>query len=150
MKHRAIYVGIGVALGVLITFAFTVRAEKETERVLEEPEVVEQIVEEPKVVLIEIEYTRESIERKIRETFHEEPERALAIAQCESGLNPDALNTANKNGTSDGGLFQINSVHDKRLNALGLDKFDVEDNIAFARMLYEERGWTPWVCDRLI
>lgn len=73
-------------------------------------------------------------------------ERALAIAYCESGLNPVAVNKSNKNGTTDGGVFQINSVHLPRLKELGLDKYDVEDNVAFARMLYDESGWQPWVC----
>lgn len=82
----------------------------------------------------------------IRKTFPEDVERALAVAKCESGFNPDAYNGKNKNGTTDGGLFQINSSHDKRLNELGLDKWNPEDNVAFARMLYEENGWRPWVC----
>lgn len=73
-------------------------------------------------------------------------ERALAVARCESGFNPDAYNSKNKDGTTDGGVFQINSSHDKRMKALGLDKWNPEDNVAFARMLYEENGWTPWVC----
>lgn len=34
-----------------------------------------------------------------------------AIAYCESGFYKDAKNTANKNGSWDGGLWQINSVH---------------------------------------
>lgn len=42
---------------------------------------------------------------------------ALAIAQQESGFNPSALNTANRNGTSDYGVFQINDIN---LPALGL------------------------------
>lgn len=65
---------------------------------------------------------------------------------CESGLKPSAYNPSNKDGTTDGGIFQVNSVHDKRLNELGLDKWDPEDNVKYARMLYEESGWLPWVC----
>lgn len=82
----------------------------------------------------------------IRATFPEAPQTALAVANCESGLNAKAYNPNNKNGSTDGGLWQINSVHDKRLEALGLDKFDPEDATKFARMLYEESGWKPWVC----
>lgn len=73
-------------------------------------------------------------------------ERALAIARCESNFKPNAINTNNPNGTIDGGLWQINSVHDEKLQELGLDKFDPEDATAFARMLYEERGFRDWVC----
>jgi predicted NACHT family NTPase len=82
----------------------------------------------------------------IKETFPGDEERALAIAKCESNFNPNARNPHNKDGTVDGGLWQINSVHDKKLDALGLDKFDPEDATTFARMLYEERGFRDWVC----
>lgn len=82
----------------------------------------------------------------IKETFPEDAERALAVAHCESGFNPNAYNGKNTNGTTDGGLFQINSSHNARLEQLGLDKWDPEDNVTFARMLYDEEGWRPWVC----
>lgn len=82
----------------------------------------------------------------IRKYFPEDTHRAVEVAKCESGLNPDATNTKNKNGTIDGGLFQLNSSHDKRMEALGLDKYDPEDNVRFARLLYDEQGWKPWVC----
>jgi len=82
----------------------------------------------------------------IRRVFPDDAERALAVAKCESGFNPDARNDKNKDGTTDGGVFQINSSHDTHMKALGLDKWNPEDNVAFARMLYEESGWRPWVC----
>ncbi len=82
----------------------------------------------------------------IREWFPEETHTAVAIAKCESGLRPNAVNNKNTNGSTDGGLWQINSVHDHRLKQLGLDKFNPEDATKFARMLYEERGWKDWVC----
>ena len=78
--------------------------------------------------------------------FHEDPETAIAVATCESGLNPDAYNPNNKNGTTDGGLWQINDVHNERLEQLGLDKWDPEDATTFARMLYDNRGWKDWMC----
>lgn len=112
------------------------------------------MVEEPEVVLIEvkIEWTQERIIEEIKQTFHEEPEIAVRIAKCESNFNPDALNTRNANGTVDRGVMQLNSVHDSRLNELGLDPFDPKDNIKFARMLYDDSlrrkgdGFLPWVC----
>ena len=82
----------------------------------------------------------------IKETFPEDPHTALAIARCESGLNPEAYNPNNSNGSVDRGVFQLNSVHDERVESLGLDVWNVEDNIAFARMLYDESGFRPWVC----
>lgn len=82
----------------------------------------------------------------IRDTFPEDPNTAVAIADCESGLNPKAYNPRNKDGSVDRGLFQLNSVHDKRVESMGMDVWDVEDNVAFAKMLYDESGFTPWVC----
>ena len=70
---------------------------------------------------------------------------ALRIATCESGLNPKAYNGNNDNGTTDGGLWQINDVHNPTLAELGLDKYDPEDATKFARMLYDERGFNDWV-----
>lgn len=84
--------------------------------------------------------------RLIHETFPEDPHTALAIAKCESGLNPDAYNPHNKNGSTDGGLWQINSVHDKTLVESGLTKWDPEDATEYARRLYDQNGWQPWVC----
>lgn len=82
----------------------------------------------------------------IRKTFPEDPHTAVAVAECESGLKPTAYNPKNNDGSTDGGLFQINSTHDKRLGELGLNKYDPEDATKFARILYDERGWSPWVC----
>ena len=88
-----------------------------------------------------------NVKKLIRETFPEDPATAIAIAHCESGLKPNAYNPKNNNGSTDGGLWQINSVHDARLQRLGLDKYDPEDATKFARMLYEENGgWMDWVC----
>ena len=78
--------------------------------------------------------------------FYDDPYTAIAVATCESGLKPNAYNDKNFDDSDDVGIFQINSVHLERMNALGLDRWNPEDNIAFARMLYEESGWQPWVC----
>jgi len=87
------------------------------------------------------------VKRLIRRTFPEEPTKAVAIAYCESGLRPTAYNPNNRDGSTDGGLWQINSVHDKRLKELGLDKWNPEDATRYARMLYDERGgFQDWVC----
>lgn len=102
--------------------------------------------EPPQEVLVRAESQEEYIIRRIRETFPEDPERALAIARCESGLRPDVTSH-----TSDGGIFQINlPVHGWRLQQLALDPYDIEDNLTYARMLYDEREWHPWVCNRKI
>ncbi len=55
-----------------------------------------------------------------------------AIAQAESGQNPNALNCANNNGSCDYGIMQINSVHLPMLNKHGIsanDLFNEKTNI---------------------
>lgn len=70
---------------------------------------------------------------------------ALAVAQAESGLNPDAVNPENTNGSTDYGLFQINTVH-KDILASG-DWSDPGDNARMAFQVWEAAGrsWDPWV-----
>jgi len=78
----------------------------------------------------------------IREYFPDDTERALAVAKCESGFNYLA-----KGPTHDGGVFQIHlPSHGKRLEQLGLDVWNPEHNVQYARMLYDEQKWEPWVC----
>lgn len=49
----------------------------------------------------------------------------IAIAEQESGFNPNALNTANRNGTRDLGLMQINSMHLPLLARHGIRERDL-------------------------
>ncbi|WP_232965923.1 transglycosylase SLT domain-containing protein [Pseudomonas palleroniana] len=49
-----------------------------------------------------------------------EPELLQAIAAVESGYRAGAMNYANRNGTRDIGLMQINSIHLPRLRKLGI------------------------------
>ncbi len=75
----------------------------------------------------------------------------LAACFRESGglkqFNPDGsvvTNKKNNDGTTDVGICQINSVHDAELKRLGLDKNKLEDNLQYAKILYEKQGLTPW------
>lgn len=92
----------------------------------------------------------ENVKALIRANFPHDAERMIAIAECESGLKPTAFNPLNPNGSTDGGLWQINSVHDPRLAQLDLDKFDPVDATEYAKLLYQESGIRPWVCSRLL
>lgn len=79
-------------------------------------------------------------ESLIRAAFPEHPDIMIAIAKAESGMNPKAVNV-NRNGSTDIGLFQINSVH-------GYDElslFDVKKNIEAAREIYGKQGLGAWV-----
>lgn len=70
--------------------------------------------------------------------------KAVAIAFAESGGNPRSINRANRNGSTDYGLMQINSVH-KSLLAAG-NWSDPLSNMQMARRIFLDAGgkWTPW------
>lgn len=65
----------------------------------------------------------------------------VAIAKAESGWRTDAINTANRNGSVDRGLFQINSVH-------GYDPArllsDPRFNTQCAKRIYDSQGLKAW------
>lgn len=89
-----------------------------------------------------------TVEEKIRAMFPEDPDRAVRIAICESGMRPEAFNGKNRNGSWDAGVFQVNSVHKYSKEYL----FNVDNNLKVARKLYEARGntWGAWVCARKV
>lgn len=78
----------------------------------------------------------------------EELNNAQNVVMGESSFNPWAVN-ANKNGSKDYGLFQINDIHAKQIKDLfGYsmnDLFDPLKNIEVASWLWKQQGWTPWV-----
>ena len=88
----------------------------------------------------------QTIEEKIRAMFPEDPDRAVAIAKCESGMRADAFNGKNRNGSWDAGVMQINSVHKYSKEYL----FNVDNNLKVARKLYDRQGFNPWVCNRKV
>lgn len=67
----------------------------------------------------------------------------VAIANAESGNNTTATNTSNSDGSTDRGLWQINSVHDGKLP--GQDRYDPSVN-AQLMMIISGGGtnWQPW------
>lgn len=75
--------------------------------------------------------------------------RATAIARCESNLNPSAVSP-----TNDHGLFQINAVHRGQFEAVTgapwSAVYDAELNTVYAKHLYDQQGWGPWVCNRKV
>lgn len=71
-------------------------------------------------------------------TFPEEPVM-VEVARCESQLDP----TADRRGI-DGGLFQINQIHLPTLAEMGLDRYNLQDNLTYSRILYDQSGLQPW------
>lgn len=114
---------------------------------------------------VNIDTVNQNIVAKIRAAFPEDPETAVAISQCESGLNQERIGDHNIAVEKDGelvgrsiGLFQIRTGEARpgraswnRAHANGLSVAGFEDemkhpdkNIKAARKLWEGGGWSPW------
>lgn len=91
---------------------------------------------------------KQEVLQYIVEVFGDDADKAIWMARCESGLRKDAINTKNRNGSVDYGVFQINSVHIKRHG----DEFtkDWRENVRVAKKIYDEQGFRPWVCAKAI
>ena len=71
--------------------------------------------------------------------------KAIAVAKCESGMNPRAVSP----GGGNHGLFQINSVHKGMVQSMGYSWTRIYDpyvNAKVARVLWNQSGWRPWGC----
>lgn len=112
-------------------------------------------VDSPRIVQVvaHIEWTPERIEEEIRTVFHEDPNTAVAIAKCESGLKVviQSHHILSYGREQSFGIMQIHKPdwHTTALR-LGYDQYqtDVQDNLAMARFIYENRGFTfkDWSC----
>lgn len=94
-------------------------------------------------------WSPEQVERRVREVFPEEPDRAVGIARCQSFLDPLHVLT-NTNGTRNWGVFQLS---DRLLGELGgtpLQAYDPEWNIQTARRAWSRhRDFRDWEhCDQ--
>lgn len=109
------------------------------------------------VLEVNIEWTPKRIEDEIRKTFPENPNLAVAVALCESGLNPvvQSGNTLSYGREQSWGVFQIHAKdHHETAVRLGLSEYksNPADNIAMARIIYDnrlERGgyaFQDWTC----
>lgn len=89
----------------------------------------------------------EYVEREVREYYRDVPVLA-EIARCESEfrhLDETGRVLMNKEGSSATGVMQIMaSVHKAEAEKHGWDITDFKGNMAYARMLYEQRGTKPW------
>jgi hypothetical protein len=102
-------------------------------------------------------WTEERIIEAIRATFPESPDTAVAIAKCESGLNP-TIQSYHQLSYGRERSFGLMQVHEPdwgvKANQLGYFdwKTDVDDNLKMARYIFEAAGnsWKPWSCSRMI
>lgn len=147
-------IGIGLLGGIVLGILIDIKSQPIV--IINEVEAKE--VEEsiyPREVKIEavIDWTPDRIEKEIRDTFPEDPDTAVKIAKCESGLNADIQSYHYNNGHREQsfGIFQIHSPSwDKKAQKLDLEDYrtDVADNIKMARYIYDNAGrkWTDWSC----
>ena len=112
----------------------------------------DQIVIEPvKTVVVataeaSVRRPNEEVEQQVREYFHDIPVM-IEIARCESRYRQYEENGSVLLGdiTRDLGVMQINEYYHLDAAAhLGLDLHDLEDNMAYARYLYNREGTKPW------
>ena len=82
------------------------------------------------------------VEQLIRKYFGDDADTAIKVARCESGLNPLAEGDTNTPYHSIG-VFQIRLLPDRGLTVEEMQ--DPENNIAYAKMLYDKSGWKPWL-----
>lgn len=73
----------------------------------------------------------------------EETLKAIKTFYCESKWEEKAYNL-NTNGSYDSGVAQINSVHNQDKD----DLMRADYNLEYAKQLFEDQGWGPWVCAR--
>lgn len=71
-------------------------------------------------------------------------DKAVAVARCESGLNPRAYYAGHA------GIFQIaERWHRARVERMGYrweQMYEAEPNIHVAHTIWTEQGWRPWTC----
>lgn len=104
-------------------------------------------IKEVKTEVVYVEKEEESEEEQIRQyikdLWGDKADEAFAVLSCENnGLNPTAKNTGNSNGSVDGGIFQINSIHGLPDDVV----YNWKRNIAYAYSIYLKQGWRPWTC----
>lgn len=98
--------------------------------------------EENKTITTEQEEELLPTETLVKEVFGDNWKLAYAIIMAESGGNQYAFNGNNRNGSTDSGLWQINSIHKLSDNCM----YDVECSTEFSyRLSKGGSDFTPWV-----
>lgn len=89
-----------------------------------------------------------NVEKFLKDYFADTPIMAR-IGACESHnrhFNSRGEVLRGEQNAYDRGVMQINLLyHQKTAVAMGLDLHDIDDNVAYARYLYEKQGAKPWM-----
>lgn len=88
-----------------------------------------------------------TIEDKVSKVFGKDSDNALKIIKCESSFNPTALGDTNTRYPS-AGLFQIRLLPERQITKEQM--FDVDENIKYAKMLFDKYQWKPWSCKGVV
>ncbi|MEU3688170.1 helix-turn-helix domain-containing protein [Streptomyces narbonensis] len=96
-------------------------------------------------------WSPEKVRQRVREVFTEVPDDAVAIADCQSFLDPLHI-LPNTNGSRNWGLFQISDARLGELGGTPAKALDPEWNIQAARKLWSrERDFGDWPhCERAL
>ena len=91
--------------------------------------------------------TREEIEAYLKDEYSDTP-ILVDIARCESTFQQYDDNgkvVRGKIDSDDIGVMQINErYHGETAKKLGMDIYQIDGNIAYAKYLYEKKGTQPW------
>ncbi|MCF1598892.1 peptidoglycan-binding protein, partial [Streptomyces muensis] len=89
------------------------------------------------------------VRQRVRKVFREAPDDAVALADCQSFLDPLHV-VPNTNGTRNWGVFQISDAALRKLGGTPRDAMDPEWNIQAAHRLWSRtKGFGDWPdCDR--
>lgn len=95
-------------------------------------------------------WSPEKVRGRIREVFTEAPADAVAIADCQSYLDPLYI-LPNTDGTRNWGLFQISDLRLQELGGTPGEALDPEWNIQAAKKLWSgDRDFRHWQCARAL
>ncbi len=103
----------------------------------------------PSIVQVEEEHDRPlTLESHVREYFKDTPILA-EVARCESTFRhilSDGRVLRGKVNSDDVGVMQINEYyHSKTADRMDLNLKDLDDNLAYAKYLYNKEGVKPWM-----
>ena len=89
----------------------------------------------------------QSVEDYVRAYFADIP-IMIDVARCESHFaqfDKDGSVHRGVVNNKDIGVMQVNEYyHEERAEALGLDLYTMQGNVAYARYLFEKEGTVPW------
>ncbi len=95
-------------------------------------------------------WSPEKVRGRIHEVFAEAPADAVAIADCQSFLDPLYI-LPNTDGTRNWGLFQISDLRLQELGGTPSEALDPEWNIQAAKKLWSrDRDFHHWQCARAL